>query len=53
MSQEEYKNLKRQNINLKKKKKVYLEDSQYFIEEVRKKVIDDLTYEKVYKLFHR
>ena len=49
LSQEEYKNLKRQNINLKKKKKVYLEDSQYFIEEVRKKVIDDLTYEKVYK----
>ncbi len=49
LSQEEYKNLKRQNINLKKKKKIYLEDSQYFIEEVRKKVIDDLTYEKVYK----
>ena len=49
LSQEEYKNLKRQNINLKKKKKVYLEDSQYFIEEVRKKVINDLTYEKVYK----
>ena len=49
MNQEEYKNLKRQNINLKKKKKVYLEDSQYFIEEVRKKVINDLTYEKVYK----
>ena len=49
LSQEEYKKLKRQNINLKKKKKVYLEDSQYFIEEVRKKVIDDLTYEKVYK----
>ena len=49
LNQEEYKKLKRQNINLKKKKKVYLEDSQYFIEEVRKKVIDDLTYEKVYK----
>ncbi len=49
LNQEEYKKLKKQNINLKKKKKVYLEDSQYFIEEVRKKVIDDLTYEKVYK----
>ena len=49
LNQNEYKKLKRQNINLKKKKKVYLEDSQYFIEEVRKKVIDDLTYEKVYK----
>ena len=49
LNQEKYKKFKEQNINLKKKKKVYLEDSQYFIEEVRKKVIDDLTYEKVYK----
>mgnify|MGYP002049385764 CR=1 FL=1 len=30
-------------------KKIFLEDSQYYIEEVRKKVINDLTYEKVYK----
>jgi penicillin-binding protein 1A len=49
LKQKEYNKLKEQNINLKKKKKVYFEDSQYFIEEVRKKVIDDLTYEKVYK----
>ena len=46
---EEYEKLKKQNINLKKKKKVFLEDAQYYIEEVRKKVIEDLTYEKVYK----
>ncbi len=49
LNQNQYKKLKRQNIKLKKKKKVYLEDSQYFIEEVRKKVINDLSYEKVYK----
>ena len=49
LKQKEYNKLKEQNINLKKKKKVYFEDSQYFIEEVRKKVINDLTYEKVYK----
>ena len=49
LNQNEYEKLKRENINLKKKKKVYLEDSQYFIEEVRKKVINDLSYEKVYK----
>ena len=46
---EYYEKLKKQNIELKKKKKVFLEDSQYYIEEVRKKVIKDLTYEKVYK----
>ena len=49
LNQNEYSKLKRQDINLKKKKKVYLEDSQYFIEEVRKKVINDLSYEKIYK----
>lgn len=49
LKQKEYNKLKDKNINLKKKKKVYFEDSQYFIEEVRKEVIDDLTYEKVYK----
>ncbi len=42
----EYKN---QNIELKKKKKVYLEDAQYYVEDVRKNIIDKLTYEKVYK----
>ena len=46
---ENYEKLKKQGIKLKKKKKVFLEDSQYYIEEVRKKVIKDLTYEKVYK----
>ncbi len=49
LNQKEHDLIKNQNINLKKKKKVYLEDSQYFIEEVRKKVIEDLSYEKVYK----
>ena len=46
---ENYKKLIKKNINLKKTKKVFLEDSQYYIEEVRKKIIDELTYEKVYK----
>ena len=41
----DYEKLRKQNIKLKKKKKVFLEDSQYYIEEVRKKVIKDLTYE--------
>jgi penicillin-binding protein 1A len=43
-----YLKLREQQINLKKKKKVFLENSQYYIEDVRKKIIEKLTYEKVY-----
>ena len=46
---EKYNEYKNQNIELKKKKKIYLEDAQYYIEDVRKNIIDKLTYEKVYK----
>ena len=49
LNSKEYENLKNQNIKLKKKQKIFLEDAQYYIEEVRKKIIKDLTYEKVYK----
>ena len=49
INSENYKKLVKKNINLKKTKKVFLEDSQYYIEEVRKKIIEELTYEKVYK----
>ena len=45
----QYKDLKKNNIELKKKKKVFLEDSQYYIEDVRKNIIETLSYEKVYK----
>ena len=44
-----YEKLKNENINLNKNKKIYLEDAQYFIEDVRKNVIENFTYEKVYK----
>ena len=43
------KNIKKKKIELKKKQKVFLEDSQYYIEDVRKNIIDKLSYEKVYK----
>ncbi len=49
LTSEKYMEYKNQNINLKKKKKIYLEDAQYYIEDVRKNIIDKLTYEKVYK----
>ncbi len=41
--------LRNQEIKLKKKQKIYLEDAQYYIEDVRKNVIESLTYDKVYK----
>jgi penicillin-binding protein 1A len=45
----EYKKFKDKEISLKKVKKVFLEDAQYYIEDVRKNIIEKLTYEKVYK----
>ena len=44
-----YQKLKNKKIKLSKKKKIYLEDSQYYIEDVRKSVIEAFTYDKVYK----
>ena len=45
----EYNDFKSQKIELNKPQKVFLEDAQYYIEDVRKKVIETLSYEKVYK----
>ena len=44
-----YQKLKIEKINLRKSKKIYLEDAQYYIEDVRKSVIKTFDYEKVYK----
>ncbi len=44
-----YERLKKTEIKLKKKEKVFLEDAQYYIEDVRKNIIDSLSYDKVYK----
>ena len=49
INQTQYENFKLQKIQLKKTKKIFLEDAQYYIEDVRKNVIESLTYEKVYK----
>ncbi len=48
INKKKYLELSNKPIELKKIKKVYLEDSQYYIEDVRKSVIEKLTYEKVY-----
>ena len=48
ISEKNYLRIKSQEIELKKTKKVFLENSQYYVEDVRKNIIDKLTYEKVY-----
>ena len=44
-----FEELKNKKIVLNKTKKVFLENAQYYIEDVRKNIINKLTYEKVYK----
>ena len=48
ISNKEFNELKKKNIQLKKTKRIFLEDAQYYIEDVRKNIIEILTYEKVY-----
>jgi len=48
ISNKEYLILKEKVIQLKKTKRIFLEDAQYYIEDVRKNIIEILTYEKVY-----
>ncbi|MDA9678219.1 PBP1A family penicillin-binding protein [Candidatus Pelagibacter sp.] len=48
INEKKYFEFKDKPIELKKIKKVFLEDSQYYIEDVRKSIVDKLTYEKVY-----
>ncbi len=49
LNKENYQKYKNKPIYLKKIKKIFLEDAQYYIEDVRKNIIERLTYEKVYK----
>ena len=44
-----YSELSLSEIHLKKRKRIYLEDSRYYVEDVRKKVIDTYGFDKVYK----
>ncbi len=44
-----YEKLIKEEIKLKKAKKVYQEDAQYYIEDIRKDVIEKFSYDKVYK----
>ena len=49
ISKDMYEELIISKIILKKRKRIFLEDTRYFVEEVRKKVIQDYGYDKVYK----
>ena len=49
LTPEWYEKLKNKDIKLKKNKKIYLEDAQYYIEDVRKNVIKTFSYDKIYK----
>jgi len=44
-----YQEIKREKITLNKSEKIFLEDAQYYIEDIRKNIIETLTYDKVYK----
>ena len=49
ITKNEYEKILKEEINLKKSEKIYLEDAQYYIEDVRKDIIEKLSYDKVYK----
>ena len=49
ISKDIYNELINSQIILKKRKRIFLEDTRYFVEDIRKKVIQDYGYEKVYK----
>jgi len=44
-----YNKIVKSEIKLRKRKRIYLENSRYFVEEVRKKVINNYGFDKVYK----
>ena len=49
INKKKYEEFINKKILLKKRKKIYLEDTRYYVEDIRKNVIDKFSYEKVYK----
>ncbi len=49
ISKLEYKNLIDTDIILNKKKKIYLEDANYYVEDVRKSLVNKFGFDKLYK----
>ena len=46
---ESYNKLIKKEIFLKKRKKIFLEDTRYYVEDIRKEIINKFGYDKVYK----
>ena len=49
LTKEQYKILIKKKIELNKRKKVFLEDSRYYVEDIRKNVVEKFGFNKVYK----
>ena len=49
INNKDYKNFIGSKIELKKRKKIFLEDTRYYVEEIRKNVVDKFGFDKVYK----
>ena len=49
LNKEEFKKSSEENIKLKKRKSVYLENSNYYVEDIRKLIVDQYGFDKVYK----
>ena len=49
INKQDYQDFVGNQISLKKRKKIYLEDTRYFVEDIRKNVIDKFGFDKVYK----
>ncbi len=49
ITEAQYNSFIKEPIKLKKRKKIYLEDARYYVEDIRKSVIKKFGFEKVYK----
>jgi len=49
LKKKDYNRLVQQEINLKKRKKIFLEDTRYYVEDIRKSIVDQFGFDRVYK----
>ena len=49
INKKKYQELVKKKIILKKRKKIFLEDTRYFVEDIRKEIVEKFGFDKVYK----
>ena len=49
ITKKNYEEFIKKNIFLKKRKKIFLEDTRYYVEDIRKNIVDEFGFDKVYK----